>query len=75
MQRETIAELFIATLAEMLETEREIRRAQRLSRHRANARRYMQAFPTEFDENRTQIVWTRRNGTAGQSSMPDMWLD
>lgn len=75
MQRKTMAELFIATLAEMLDTEREIRRAQRLSRHRANARRYMQAFPAAFDENRTQIVWTRRKGAAGQPSVPDMWLD
>ena len=44
----TRTELFIATLAAMLEAERDLQRARRLRRNRAAARRYIAAVPTRF---------------------------
>lgn len=73
MHRKTLADLFIATLTEMLETERELRRAQRLRRYTANARRHMQASPAAFDENRARIDWTPRTNAAGHPIVPDLW--
>jgi len=69
MQGQTKAEVFIKTLESLLEEEREIRRARLLRQHKAHARKYIQAFPTGFDESRVLPEWTppvQRVGQAGR---------
>ena len=50
MQNRRQAETFIRTLEEMLEEDREIRRARRLRQSKALARRSVQAFPAAYDD-------------------------
>lgn len=55
MPGKTQAELFITTLEDMLEVDREIRRLQRIRRNRLIAKRYVQAFPADHDDNLEQL--------------------
>lgn len=66
MRGETRAELFIRTLGELLEAERDMRRIQRLRQHRANARRYLQAFPAGSDEIWMPPEWSRGDNGSGR---------
>lgn len=57
MQKYTQAEIFITTLEDVLDAERELRRVQALSQQKANAKRYIQAFPAVFDDSRAPSEW------------------
>jgi len=57
MQARSKAELFIKTLRELLDAEREMRRADLLRQRKARAERYKQILPAEFDEPRAHLGW------------------
>lgn len=75
MQGPTQAQAFIRTLEDLLDAELELRRARKLRQHRANAKRYLQAFPAALDESREQSEWIYRDNASGRQVMAQMESD
>lgn len=75
MQGPTQAQAFIKTLEDLLDAELELRRAQKLRQHKANAKRYMRAFPAALDESREQSEWLYRDNGSGLQVVAQMESD
>ncbi len=67
--RQTRAEIFIKTLEELRDDERERQKVRLRLQHKAQAERFMKAFRAEFDDSRRPSEWTPQSKPTGREAV------
>lgn len=75
MFQETTANVFIKTLAEMLESQRAVRSVRLRRQHKAHAERFMQTYRTGPDDGLQPLTWQPESRQGDSDPQGQNWAD